>query len=633
MAKRSLRIAAAALVLLVLVPGVWGEGSKESGAAATSAQATPAGKYKEAPMLAKLVQEGKLPPVAERLPPEPLVVKPVDSVGKYGGTWYRWNDHPRMYCWEPLVKMDVDGSLHANVATSWEISPDYTKFTFHIRKGIQWSDGVPFTTEDIMFYWIDIAVNEEYARISRGGDGLDMTAPDPYTLVITFPKPQPTFMARQSTQWGGFGFELVSWPKHYLKQFHPAYTKKEDLDKMVKDAGVASWPLLLESKYWVEQNPEVPVITAWQQTTKASEATQAYVRNPYYWKVDTAGNQLPYIDRAERPLKADHEVGILKAAAGEIDYTGESYNISDLPVLTQNAAKGNYSIIKIKNDYSPTANCLYISQNYAKDEEVAEILRNLSFRKAISVAMNRSEINEFISLGQSVPCQATVPPSHPAGSQELYTYMTQYDPAAANKFLDEAGLSKKDSEGFRMTPSGKKFTFVLSPRSDNNIKCAEILRKHFESVGVRTSISTEDLTFWMQNKNNGLHMVSMYSLGNGNPELSDTWWIPINANCYWAPLNGAYISSGGKEGVKPVGDIAEITAKYQSFIVETDAKKRAELIKWVVDKVTRNLYMIGTVSSPPSPAIVKKNFHNVPTNQVIFRASIEVWDYSQLWKE
>jgi len=634
MKTRRLWILATASLLVLAVPcTLWAGGGKEKAGTAAPTQAAAAGKYREAPELSQLVKDGKLPSVEKRLPEEPLVVKGEEGVGKYGGTWYRFNDHPRMFCWEPLVKVDIDGRQYANVATSWEISPDYTKFTFHLRKGIRWSDGEPFTSEDIMFYWNDIVMSKEYPRASPMADGQQMAAPDAYTVVISFPKPQITFMEKQSTQWGGYGFDLVSWPKHYLKQFHPKYVAKEAMDKMLKDNSMTTWAQLMEAKYWVEQNPDVPVITAWQQTSKAADAVQTYVRNPYFWKVDTAGNQLPYIDRAERPLKADHEVGILKAAAGEIDYTGESFAIADLPILSDNAKKGNYRIIKVQNTFTPTANCLYINQDYTKDPEAGDILRNLSFRKALSVAINRQQINEFITLGQSVPCQATVPASHPAGSQELYAYMTQYDPQQARKWLDEAGLSKKDSEGFRLTPSGKKFTLVLSPRSDINIKCAEILKKHFEDVGVRVSISTEDLTFWMQNKNTGLHMVSMYSLGNGTPELRDTWWMPVNGNCYWAPLSGQYVGSNGSAGTKPSAEIAEIADKYQQFATELDAAKRAELMKWLVDRITRNLYMIGTVSAAPTPTIQRNVMHNVPQSQTIYSTRVEIWEPSLMWKE
>lgn len=626
--------ATALLLLSLAIPcALWAGGEKEKAGGTVGTQAVAAGKYKEAPMLAKLVSEGKLPSVDKRLPEEPLVVKGEEGIGKYGGTWYRFNDHPRMFCWEPLVKVDIDGKQYPNLATSWEISPDYTRFTFHLRRGIKWSDGMPFTSEDIMFYWNDIILSKEYPREMPVGDGQSITAPDAYTIVIGFSKPQMTFMEKQSTQWGGYGFTMASWPKHYLKQFHPKYAGKEAMDKLLKEASMATWAELMEARYWVERNPDIPVITPWKQTSQASDPLQTYVRNPYYWKVDPEGNQLPYIDYAERPQKADHEVGILKAAAGEIDFTGEAYTIADLPILSDNARKGNYRIVKVQNTYAPTSNCLYVNQDYSKDPEVGDVLRNLSFRKALSVAIKRQEINEFTSLGQSVPCQATVPPTHPAGSQELYTYMTQYDPEQARKLLDEAGLSKKDSEGFRLLPSGKKFTLVISPRSNPNIKCAEILKKHFEDVGLRISISTEDSTFWFQNKNTGLHQVSMYSLGNGNPQLNDTWWMPVNGNCYWAPLSGQYVATKGSSGVKPSGEIAEIAERFQQFSSEIDPKKRAETMKWLVDRITRNLYMIGTVSSPPVPVIVKNNFHGIPEKQTLYSTRVEVWEYCTLWKE
>lgn len=628
--KTLTRVSMLALLVLVSAGTLWAAGTKEKETVGTSQEQTVTaapGKYNEAPML-----KGKgLPPVAERLPDNPLVVKPVESVGRYGGTWNRWNDHPRLFAWEPFVKVDFDGKMYPNVAESWEISPDYRTFTFHLRKGIKWSDGAPYTAEDVLFFWEDIAKNEEYVRETPGADGMEITAPDAYTVVITFPNPQPAFMAKQSTQWGGYGFTFTSWPKHYLKQFHPKYTDKAALDATIKAAGMDTWAQLIEARQLVEQNPEVPVITPWKLITKPSEAVQRFERNPYYWKVDTAGNQLPYIDYATSPAKADKELGLIKAASGEIDFTLETFLIEDLPVLSENAARGKYRVGRISYDFQPTAHALYVNQNYTRDAEDAKILQNLEFRKALSVAINRNEINEFLMLGQARPTQATVPANHPVGSKELQEYMTQYDKAAANRFLDGAGLTRRDGEGFRTAPSGKKFTLVLSPRSAADLKAAEILKKQFEDVGIRTSISVEDLTFWMQNKNNGLHMVSMYTLGNGVPEIRDTWWIPINANAYYAPLNGLYVSSGGTAGEAPTGTIKLINEKYLAFQTETDQTKRMALLREAVELVTRNLYMIGTVTSPPRLTPISNRLHNVPEGMFNHSTRMEIWEYAQLW--
>ena len=630
------KTAVLAVVVLLAAGLVFAGGKKEPGTTTTTTTTTAAAqpsKYNESPMLAKLVQEGKLPPVAERLPDEPLVVKVEESIGQYGGTWRRWNDHPRIFAWEPLIKVDIDGSLHPNLATSVDISPDMKTFTFHLRKGVKWSDGVPFTSEDIMFMWNDLATHKDYPTIKLGSDGMNITAPDAWTVVVSYPAPRPGFMAYQSTQWGGLGFVFASYPKHYLKQFHPNYLSADEMAKVLKDSGMDTWQQLFDARYYVEGNPEVPVLTPWRVTTKSSEAVQMAERNHYYWKVDAQGNQLPYIDYATWPSKADHELGLLRVAAGEIDMTTEGFNAADTPVLFDNAAKGNYTVYKVNFDFQPSMTTLYINQNYVTDPEMGEVLRNLNFRKALSVAINRAEINEFIALGQGKPAQATVPATHFAGSKELASYMIQYDPALAAQLLDQAGLSKKDAEGFRLLPSGKKMTLVIAPRSEPDLKAAEVLRKHFEDVGVRVSISTEDLSFWMQNKNNGLHMISQYSLGNGTPELRDTWWIPINANAYWAPLNGAWVASKGAQGIQPEGDIAAIIDAYTKFVSEPDTAKRTELLKFVVDKITRNLYMIGTVTTPPLPVPVSNKFKNMPKSMVNYATRMEVWEYCQVYLE
>ena len=641
------------LLAIVLVGGVvWSKGKEEppppqpaepeAEAAEPAAEAEPAeepapvrkpGEYGEAPMLKAAVALGQIPPVKERLPENPLVAEQAESIGRYCDTWTRWGAHFRVFAWEPLVKMDIDGSLHPNIAESWEISDDKTMYTFYLRKGIKWSDGHPYTTQDIMFWWDDVVNYEEMTRFKSSlAQEAEVSAPDDYTLVIKFNEPFPQFMAQISIQWGGYGFTFASFPKHYLSTLHPKYTGKATLDALVKEEGVDDWVLLFDAKYYVENNPDIPVLTPWRIITKSSDTVQIAERNPYYWKIDAAGNQLPYFDKMMWPTKAEREVGLLKVMSGELDFaSGMSFDTQDMPMLYDYADEGGYTIQKVEKPYNPTYFCLFVNQNYQGDPEVADVLRNLKFREALSVAIDREELNEFMGLGQCEPVQATVPASHPAGSEELRYYMTQFDPDLANKLLDEAGLTNRDSEGFRTLPSGKKFTLVVSPRV--RPQADEIMKPHFEDVGVRVNISVEESSFWFQNKNSGMHMISQYGLGNGNPELRDTWWIPINQNAYWAPMNGLYESTGGAQGDKPTGDIAEIIAKYRQFQGEPNDAKRLELLKWVVDKITRNLYMIGTISRPPEPIVVGKHFHNVPKEIIEYTTRMPVWEYAALYMD
>lgn len=620
--------------MLLLAAGlVFGAGQADTeGSPGSGGSANATGEYGEAPMLAEMVASGDLPPVEERLPDEPLVVEVVDSIGVYGGTWRRWDDNVRIHAWEPLVKVDTDESLHPNLATGWEINDDLTEFVFTIRRGIKWSDGAPYTTEDIMFMWEDVYLNPEYPRFNEGGDGMDIEAIDDYTIRITFPDPQPTFLTRQSIQWGGLGFAFASYPKHYLSQFHPDYADADELQAMVAAEGMDTWDQLFDSKYWVDSNPEVPVITAWRVTTESSDATQRAVRNPYYWKVDAEGNQLPYIDYATWPQTADSELGILRAAAGEIDYTEEAFDTAAFPTLSDFADEGGYEVVRIESPFSPTLSALSVNQNYqGESEAMADLLRDLRFREALSLAIPRDEINEFVALGQSEPTAATVPANHPFGSEELTSYMIDFDLEEASARLDEIGITERDGEGFRLLSNGERLTLVLSPRRPLDVTVAEIIKPRFEEIGVRTNVSVEETSFWFQNKNAGLHMISMFVMQNGNPEFRDTWWVPINNNAYYAPMNGNWVASGGTEGVEPEGEIAELIEKYQVVRSSGVAAEREEALRWVIDTFTKNLWVIGTVTTPPRPIPVSNRMHNVPDVLYVASVRMPIWEYSQLY--
>jgi len=312
--------------------------------------------FSEAPILAELVKQGKLPPVEKRLPEKPLVIVPVEEVGKYGGTWrmaMRGRADTMLLVrevdYEGLVRIDPDlANVLPGLAESWKIGGNGRTFTFYIRKGIKWSDGQPFTADDIMFWYKDIILNKELTPVTPSwltseGEVVKVEKIDDYTVRFSFKKPNGIFLPYLATGTAG----II--PSHYLKQFHPSYTPKDKLNELAKKEGLNTWLDLFNNKNNPWMNPELPVINAWKVVTPVGTGTRVvFERNPYYWKVDIEGKQLPYIDKLAIDIVDNLEVMKMKALNGEIDMQSRHIGqiIADYPLYAENKAKGGYRLIK-----------------------------------------------------------------------------------------------------------------------------------------------------------------------------------------------------------------------------------------------------------------------------------------------
>jgi peptide/nickel transport system substrate-binding protein len=361
--------------------------------------------FSEAPMLAQLVKAGKLPPVEQRLPLEPMVVKPLHEIGKYGGTWRRAFTGPadlengnRICSTDKPLFVDYTGTVtKPSVAKSWKMSDDGKVFTLTFRKGMKWSDGAPFTADDVMFWYEEIYLNKELlpippTELSVGGKAGKIEKVDDYTIAFVFPEPYylfETIMAGDAQVACGpatgayrpSGIVGLYAPKHYLKNFLPKYVSLDALQKQVAEAKMGSWVSLFKYKFSWCLNPEVPTLTPWKTTNPINTPQWVLERNPYYYAVDTAGNQLPYWDKIVMNLAENLEVLNLRAVAGEYDWQSRHIQLPKLPVFLENQKKGNYKVYLDPGQFGGSA---YIAVNlsYEGDAEVAKWLRNVDFRTA-----------------------------------------------------------------------------------------------------------------------------------------------------------------------------------------------------------------------------------------------------------
>lgn len=516
-----------------------------------------------------------------------------------------------------------------NVASSWSESTDKRTYTFRVRNGIRWSDGTPFTAEDIMFWYRDVVGNNDLTPskpgwLTQDGKLATVTAPDEMTVVFSFEGSHPFFMESIVSNFTG-ARDMTRIPAHYLKQFHPTYASQEDLRKRIADGQVDTWYQLFQQKMNPTLNPDLPTLAPWKLSTTPQQQLQIAERNPYYWKVDPQGNQLPYIDQLAWQNITDPEVKILRAISGEIDLGIVSFRTTDIPVLKENEASGKYMTVLLDlSGLEGAGIALYVNQDYQGDENMTNLLRNVDFRRALSLAINRTEVNEFTAFGLASQRQATLRVNHPAGSEEFATAFTEYDPLAANALLDGIGLTRRDNEGYRRFPDGQQLLLILSPQasSSQRVDAAEIIKAHLELVDIRAVVRPEESSLWVERSRGGQHQISVSGNDNGlSPIARPHNYFPVAESSSWAPLTGLYYATGGEEGSEPKGLQAELIRLYEAAAVELDEEKQNEFVREAMRIHAENLFQIGVIGYAPWPMVKSLRMKNVPD-----RIAIADWD-------
>ena len=396
-------------------------------------------KFKEAPMLAELVKAGKLPPVEQRIPAEPLVWQPLNEIGKYGGTWRRAFTGPadgengnRIQSSDKPLHWSADGSkIVPCVAKGYELSDDGKTYTLHLRKGMKWSDGAPFTADDFIFWFEDIYGNPEIVptptpEMRPQGKPGRMVKVDETTVRWEFDVPYFLFediMAGDTAMGGGQAVRQankVSFgayaPGHYLKQFLPKYSSVEAVNARAKQEGFENWVQMLHFKKDWELNPDLPVLGPWRTVRPINNPIWLLERNPYYYAVDTAGNQLPYFDRVQFTLAENLEVINLRAMAGEYDEQERHIDLGKLPVLLDNQEKGNYKV-HLDLGFAGSDFMFHVNQSYKGDPEIRKWLTNADFRRALSLGIDRDQLNETFWLGVGTPGSPAPGETHAAKSR------------------------------------------------------------------------------------------------------------------------------------------------------------------------------------------------------------------------
>nr|WP_158277415.1 ABC transporter substrate-binding protein [Opitutus sp. ER46] len=593
----------------------------------------------EAPILAELVAEGALPPVAVRVGPEPVVMEGVDGIGRYGGTWHRLvnsiTDLNTIY-WRLSASNLVRWSPHGypivpHLAKSWQVSPDFRVYRFTLRAGVRWSDGHPVTTEDILYWYRDeLGYFEAQPRnLLRAGATLGRVEKiDDLNVRFVFDEPNPLFLERlasTSMNYEDFSEHVV--PEHYLRRYHPALGDQALIRRTMQALKLTS-PIALYKHVKHHMNPEHPRLWPWVPHTFRATPPQIFVRNPYYWAVDTQGNQLPYLDRLVMDVRSNNLIA-MAAANGEPSMQDRHIRYEDYTLLMDNAERNGYAVYHWKPS-TQSLFTLFPNLNRRVDPARPEtrwkhaLLNEARFRQALSLAINRPEIIRAEFNNAVTPAQLAPPPDSPYAYEPLRNSFIEYDPARANRLLDELGLTQRDAEGYRTFPDGTRMGFMIT-LSDYTIEGpAQFVIDDWAAVGVRAAYRMRARRLFEQEKLTLEHDITVWT-GESEfyPLVEPRNFVPTYFEAFYAPGFGAWYQYGGRYGdpaarrpsaiEPPVGHpLRRAMELLDETLALTSEPARIAHFQQVLAIAAEQVWSISIATPPPQLVVVKNGFRNVP---------------------
>ncbi len=609
--------------------------------------ATPIPQVKEAPELAELVKAGKLPPVEQRLPQDPQVITPYGEIGKYGGTWHAFQRDVRhilmAFNGYSLVHWVRDGlDKTGGLAASWSRNNDATEWTINLRKGVKWSDGEPCTVDDIIYWYEDMCANPDHSDavedwLIAGGKQAEMIKVDDFTLKIKYAAPAPLLPDRLAMWPNGHhqnGGRVVV-PKHYASQFNPKYNKAYT-DYREHDLKIAFW-----------ENPECPTLAPWMLESFEAGKRWVFTRNPYYYAVDTEGNQLPYIDRIDEIQVEDAEVQKLTIMQGGVDYIHfHRLALADVSVLKENEAKGDYEV-RFWDSGSGTG-MMYFWNHDVQDENLRALYRDVRFKRAMSYAIDRATIQRVVYYNTGMLTTGSMSPkaiefNFNDEAREMYKKQrdayVEYDPEKAKALLDEIGMKDVDGDGFREMPDGSKYELRVDNAADAGTECLSVLEittQNWMDVGLNVVINQiPPAEFGPTWRNGELQFRTNWEVGDGPDHLLYPSWVVPNETERWAPLCGRRLELQGTEAAtqekdaipwerkpprfndderdligEPVWKLQEL---YEVAKIEVDEMKRMSLVWDMINiHIDDGPFYIGTVANYPRIIFVSNKLMNVP---------------------
>ena len=591
----------------------------------TAALAAP--DHVETPSLAEAVASGALPPVDERLPARPSVADLEGSgreLGRHGGELRMLMGREKdvrmlvVYGYARLVGYDRNLELVPDLLQGYEVEEGRI-FTLHLRPGLRWSDGHPVSTEDFRYFWEDIAGNEELSPFGPSqtlrvkGRPPRFEVLDAHTVRYTWGEPNPFFLPALAAARP----EPIMAPAHYLRRFHVRYRDEAELEAMAEAEGRRNWAAVHINRFrpYQNTNPELPTLAPWVNTTRAPSQRYVFERNPFYHRVDTAGRQLPYIDRVVLNI-ADAKLIPAKTGAGESDLQARHLVFGDYPFLKGGEERSGYRAGLW--DTTKGAHVALFPNLNAEDDTWRRLMRDARFRRALSLAIDREEINYVLYYGLAVAGNDTVLPGSALYRPEYRSRWARHDPDAATALLDELGLARRDSDGVRLLPDGRRMEIIVETAGEDSeqIDVLELVQTTWAEVGIKMYTKPLQREVLRNRIFSGKTLMSVWSgLENGVPhaDMSPHELAPTSQLQLQWPKWGQFVESGGEVGeavdLPEAQTLAALNAEWEAGAARA---RRASIWHEMLRIRAEQVYTLGIVAGVPQPVAASRRLRNLP---------------------
>jgi peptide/nickel transport system substrate-binding protein len=578
----------------------------------------------EPPALEELVKSGKLPPIEQRLPKTPSVAKFTGErqAGRHGGELRTLIGRARdvrlmvAYGYARLVAYNEKLELEPDLLESFEVQ-DERVFTLRLRQGHKWSDGNPFTAEDFRYWWEDVANHKDLApsgppiEMLVDGEAPKFEVVNQTTVRFSWSKPNAFFLPRMA----GASPLFVFRPSHYLKKFHVKHASEAELNE--RAGGTRNWAAThnKQDNLYEFDNPDLPTLQPWINVTRPPATRFRFDRNPFFHRVDEAGRQLPYIDRVIM-TQASPQLIAAKAGAGEVDLQARNIQLSNYPFLKEGEKRNNYAT-HLWREAKGSHVALFPNLNN-NDPEWRKLFRDVRFRRALSLGIDRGLINQSLYFGLAIESANTVLPESPLFKDGYQSKWTDFDLRQANRLLDEIGINKKNSEGIRLLPDSRPIEIVVETAGENEeeIDVLQLIKDTWAKAGIKLFIKPSQREVFRNRIFAGETQMSVWTgLENGRPtpDASPIELAPLAQHAYQWPKWGQFYETKGQAGEKPDMDVAvKLVQLNDAWNNAKSVKDRERIWHEMLTIHADQVFTIGIVSAVMQPIVVRNTLRNVP---------------------